>query len=322
MKKLILISVVFLTLTSCNSNKTERILIDSSGRMNHILMVINNDDWQGEVGNQLRTSLAKEALGLPQSEAIFHLNQISPRGFTSFLRSNRNVIFVNYGKKNSFLIKDNVYAKPQKIIQISAKNKKDLLQLIKDNEQKIVNEIKQGDLSIWQRKNLKKSKIHSELNAFKSLGFNMKIPHKYEIVQDSTDYVWLVKDIPEGYLNLLMYSVPITSEAIENGENIIADRDKRGHYVPGSNDTHMITEPAFSPYKFDVILDGKKTYETKGKWMMIDDFMAGPFLNYSIVDKKNNRLLVVEGFTYAPNINKMNYMFELEAILKTVKLNY
>jgi hypothetical protein len=227
MKNLILLSIVLLTLMSCDSSNNEPILIDSSGRMNHILMVVNNDEWQGEVGNELRKSLAKEALGLPQDEAIFHLNQISHRGFTSFLRANRNIIFVSYAKENSFVIKKNVYAKPQKVIQITAKNKTDLLQLIKDNAQKMVSEIKQGDLAIWQRKNLKKSKIYSKLNAFKSLGFSMKIPYKYEVVQDSMNYAWLVKDIPEGYLNLLMYSVPITSEEVENGENIIAYRDKR-----------------------------------------------------------------------------------------------
>ncbi|NQY06084.1 MAG: DUF4837 family protein, partial [Flavobacteriaceae bacterium] len=47
----------------------------------------------------------------------------------------------------------------------------------------------------------------------------------------------------------------------------------------------------------------------------------GPYLNYIIEDKKNNRLLVIEGFTYAPRLEKRNYMFELEAILKSVKFN-
>jgi len=49
--------------------------------------------------------------------------------------------------------------------------------------------------------------------------------------------------------------------------------------------------------------------------------MAGPFLNYTVIDKANNRLVVVEGFTYAPSINKRDFMFELEAILKTLKIN-
>ena len=49
--------------------------------------------------------------------------------------------------------------------------------------------------------------------------------------------------------------------------------------------------------------------------------MAGPFLNYAILDKKNNRLLVVEGFTYAPSVNKREFIFELEAIAKSLKIN-
>jgi len=48
--------------------------------------------------------------------------------------------------------------------------------------------------------------------------------------------------------------------------------------------------------------------------------MAGPFLNYTVIDKANNRLIVVEGFVFAPAVNKRNYMFELEAILKTLHI--
>ena len=48
--------------------------------------------------------------------------------------------------------------------------------------------------------------------------------------------------------------------------------------------------------------------------------MAGPFLNYIIKDPENNRLLVLEGFIFAPSTNKRDYMFELEAILKSLKI--
>ena len=49
--------------------------------------------------------------------------------------------------------------------------------------------------------------------------------------------------------------------------------------------------------------------------------MARPFFNYAIIEKKNNRLLVVEGFTYAPSVNKREFLFELEAIAKSLKIN-
>ena len=83
----------------------------------------------------------------------------------------------------------------------------------------------------------------------------------------------------------------------------------------------MITEEAYTPHIFEVTLDGKKAFETKGKWEVKGMYMAGPFISYTVVDKPNNRLVVVEGLTYAPSINKRDYMFELEAILKTLKID-
>ena len=83
--------------------------------------------------------------------------------------------------------------------------------------------------------------------------------------------------------------------------------------------TYMITEAAYSPYLFNIMLNGKKTYETKGTWELKNDFMAGPFLTYIIDVPKNNRKMILEGFTYAPATDKRDDMFQLEAIMKTVK---
>ena len=323
MKKVFLFTSILLLFISCDSKKGKRILVDSSGRMNHILVVINSEDWQGKVGDAIRKTLAKPVFGLPQEESTFHLNQISPKGFTSFLTANRNIYYVQYGKENSFKIKENVYAKPQKIIHITAKNKEDLIQLITSNASKITNVIQNADLKVYQAKNIKKYHNLETINVFKALNISMKIPVAYENSQDNSEYLWFVKDIPQGYQNILIYSVPITSKEDENGENIIATRDLKGHYIPGAKPEggmHMITEKAFTPQQFNVTIAGKKAYETRGTWEMKGDYMAGPFLNYTIVDKKNNRLIIIEGFTYAPNIKKRNYMFELEAILKTIKV--
>ena len=45
------------------------------------------------------------------------------------------------------------------------------------------------------------------------------------------------------------------------------------------------------------------------------------FLNYTVIDKKNNRLIIFEGFTYAPSVSKRAFVFELEAIAKSMKIN-
>ena len=90
--------------------------------------------------------------------------------------------------------------------------------------------------------------------------------------------------------------------------------------VKAVNHVLIIRDSAGNPVTFDAKIDGKKAYETRGKWEVKNDFMAGPFLNYTVVDKQQNRLIVFEGFTYAPSINKREFVFELEAIAKSMKI--
>ena len=83
----------------------------------------------------------------------------------------------------------------------------------------------------------------------------------------------------------------------------------------------MITEEAYTPFTIETEIQENVAFETRGKWEVKNDWMAGPFLNYVIVDKKNDRLLVLEGFTYAPSVDKRNFLLELEAIAKSVVIN-
>ena len=82
----------------------------------------------------------------------------------------------------------------------------------------------------------------------------------------------------------------------------------------------MITEKAYTPVTIETTIDGKKAFETRGKWEVKNDFMAGPFLNYIVQDKQNNRLIIMDGFAFSPSIQKRQYMIELEAIFKSLKV--
>jgi len=56
-------------------------------------------------------------------------------------------------------------------------------------------------------------------------------------------------------------------------------------------------------------------------WEVKKDFMAGPFVNYKVKDEKNDRWIIVEGFAFAPSLNKRDYMFELNTIISSFKQN-
>ncbi|MNR40388.1 hypothetical protein D3C85_1586700 [compost metagenome] len=82
----------------------------------------------------------------------------------------------------------------------------------------------------------------------------------------------------------------------------------------------MITGEDYAPYFSITTLNGKKTFETKGTWELKNDFMTGPFINYAIVDEVYNRILVIEGFCYSPSNQERDLMLELEAIIKSVRI--
>ena len=80
----------------------------------------------------------------------------------------------------------------------------------------------------------------------------------------------------------------------------------------------MISEKAYSPYFLQTKIDQKQAFEIKGTWQLKNDFMSGPFINYAIKDTKNNRYLILDGFTYNPSKSKRDLVFELEAMMKSV----
>lgn len=308
---------------SCDTGNQKKTLKEANGRINNLLIVMKNSEWQGEIGDELRKFIAEPVVGLPQPEAQFEVTQVPLENFGSMFKATRSILNVGITGKNSFIVANEVYASPQKIITITGKTKEDLINEIKKNSQKIIHIFKSSDLESVRRRILKKHWNVENIKTFESQRFSVTIPRNYRKVEDNGEFVWYRYHLNGGNsMELFAYSVPITSEDDENGNNIVAIRNAFGkRNIPGQiEDSYMITEKAYTPHIFEVELDGKKTFETRGKWEVKNVYMAGPFLSYSVVDKKNNRIVVVEGLTFAPGINKRDYMFELEAILKTLRI--
>lgn len=323
MKKFSIILVITLLFFSCETGENKRVYKASNGRINHLLVVMKNSEWQGELGDELRKVIAEPVLGLPQPEAQFEVSQVPPDSFSNMFRATRSVLMIGIGEDNSFNVATNIYAAPQKIITIIGKTNEELINEIKKNGKKMVSIFKEADLISVQKNTLKDYWDPTKISTFVKQGYSLKIPKTYSKVEDNGDFVWYRYHLNgDNSMEFMAYTVPITSEDDENGNNIVAIRDAFGkENIPGQiEDSYMITEEAYSPHIFEVELDGKKAFETRGKWEVKNVFMAGPFLSYTVVDKPNNRLVVVEGLTYAPSINKRDYMFELEAILKSLKI--
>lgn len=324
MKKVIILFLNFLLFVACAPNEKNFVLQKSNGGINQILVVMNHNLWKGVEGDELRKVTGEEVLGLPQQEPQFDVTQIPVNAYKNLFTSQSKILIVKLGKKDDFNIKTNVFAAPQIIISITAKTKNNLIKLIQENKETIITKFKNLDIQRVQEKLRERKFDISQLKTFKNIGISLEIPSTYRKVDDTGDFLWFRNNLKQGQsINLLVYQLPINSPDDELGKNIVAMRDTIGKkYIPGQYDgTYLITEAAYSPHTFIIEMQGKKAFETRGKWEVKGDFMAGPFLNYTIVDKPKNRLIVIEGFAYSPTTNKRDFMFEVEAILKTLKIN-
>ncbi|MCR9183383.1 MAG: DUF4837 family protein [Flavobacteriaceae bacterium] len=322
-KHLVFVAFLFLALISCEETKEQKqaMLPASSGNINNLQVIIDDILWEGEVGEAIRKNFAATVDGLPQEEPLFSINQLPPNSFDGFTQKNRLFIYVKKGEEKQFKYAIDYYAKPQNGIFISANSNEDLIQLIDEKANEMIQSFHKTEIKEKQRR--MSLSLFDSKPVKDSLGVSFIAPSVYRIGKLTNNFAWLRKDIRSGDLNLLIYEMPLNYFQNDSTriKDIIKMRDSIGKtHIPGPVDnSYMITEKAYSPYLFESEVNGKFAYQTKGTWEVYNFFMAGPFVNYIIRDEQNNRNLVVEGFTFAPSIDKRDYQFELEAIIQSFK---
>jgi hypothetical protein len=329
MKKLLTLFTLAITFIACKSDgkTSDFVLPSSSGNTNKIMVVMDGNLWLGKPGDELRTVFGEHQVGLPQPETLLSVSQIDPAGFRGFVRNGKALLILKTGQKEQITSIKNKYAQPQIIITATAKDEEGLINLIRSRGKEIIKLFKDADIKFIQSVFNKERLDPTKFKTLQNLKITLNIPDRYKLVEDTGEFLWLRHHLKSGIArgdgtnNILVYSVPLEDEN-KVVDNITAIRDTIGKkYIPGSKEgMYMITEAAYTPFTYEAEIDGKKAYETRGKWEVKNDFMAGPFINYTVIDKKNNRLIVFEGFTYAPSINKRDFIFELEAIGKSLKI--
>lgn len=326
MKQYVFLSILTAFIfTACNNGKSsssDLVVTSSSGNINNVSVVLENEKWEGFIGEALRETLAAPVDGLPQEEPIFSLNQMPPEAFSGFVRKNRLFIKIENGKPAGFKTYNDPFATPQSGVLISGMNNEEIVNQIKQNSDEIIKLFKSTEIREKQRRMRKSLNDDSKLE--NQFGVSLIFPSAYRYAIEEDDFFWIRKDIPKGMMEIMIYEVPLN--VIERDTNIIGNiikmRDSIGKaHIPGPVEgSYMITEEAYAPYLFTTEIDGKFAYETRGTWDVKNAFMAGPFINYAVRDEANNRYIILEGFAFAPASAKRDNMFELEAILKSAMI--
>lgn len=328
MRNFVWIFVLFLSLFSCKNPNDKKLLPGSIGRYNELMLVINPEDWGGVIGQELRKHIEADVPGLPQPEPQFDVTHIPHQGFEGFLKHNRNILSIEKADKTDLVVTRDVFAKDQVYIHIKGGDKAAIVDLIREKGDSVVKLFKEQDLKMLQKSLTKHSYKPKSIRFFNEQKLRLKIPVDYTKVDDVEDFVWFRKDLKHygyninGGMDIFAYTLPLTVPFSQIKDSIISIRNNTGkkHIPGGPEGSYLITEAAYTPHIYNTTLDGKPAYKVLGKWDMYKDFMAGPFVSYFVYDESHKRLVVVEGVVYAPIIKKRDFIFELDAIIRSLHM--
>jgi hypothetical protein len=310
-------------LLGCSSSQkgNPKIIPDSSGNINAVTVVMPEKSWNGSLGEKVRTLFGSPYEGLPFDEPQFSLQYLNPKVFSGFARQSRNVLWFVKDSLGQFQLMQDAFARPQIVALVKGNDADEQAFYLEENAALIRQTLTENE-RIEKLRRIAKAPT-TETNLENRFGISLVYPSAYETVKDTTNFIWIQKPITKGHLNVIAYTLPLNALQQPLNESILKIRDSIGKcYVLGRlPNSYMITEKAYLPYFYKTKLNKKEALLTKGTWEVQNDFMAGPFVNYMVKDIPKQRWMVVEGFTFAPSTSKRDYMFELNSILSTLKIN-
>ena len=308
-------TLFFLIVTLSCSEDQQKLLPASSGNINNISVVTNDELWDGAVGEVIRENFSRPIYGLPQREPVFSLKHIPSKVFSGFATKSRTILKIDISENEGVFNFKNTYASPQRIIQITANSPEKIIEIINENLNSIFSTMYFNEIQEKQRrisKNLNKTAIIKN-----NIGVSLRFPSAYRVAKADTNFVWIRRDIETGSVNLFIHRYTNTTN-----QSIIDRRDSISKiYIPGPvENTFMSTDLLYTPNTQEINIGGKQVFETRGLWEIEGQFMAGPFLNYQIkLNDGENKHIMLDGFVYSPGSTKREYIFELESIMRSLK---
>ena len=319
----LLITLSILTLFSCKEGgKNKQIFMPSvNGKAGDVLIVIDKEYWESELGSELKSTLASEYPYLPQREPMFTVYNTTPssfNGYGSFV-SYRNILMVNIDKsfkESKITYQEDVWAAPQIVITVSAPDKDSAYDIITKDKEKIIGAIEQKERDRIITNVHKYQEIAIRDMILADFGGSPYFPQGYSIKKHIHGFSWISYETTYVNQGIFVYSYPYTGEEITLASVVDHRNEVLKQNVPGMRDNSYMTTSTMIMPGFKWIKYKNRTFaEVRGLWEVEGDYMGGPFVSHVFLDKDNKNVIVLEGFVYAPKFDKRNYLRHVESVL-------
>lgn len=303
--------------TAASRNAT---LPSSSGSPAEVLLVVEDKIWNGPVREALLNTFALPVAGLPQEEPLFDLVKLDPANFSNLLRRSHILVVVGLDSVVRKDINRNVYAFPQIVLKFSAPTQEELVRLLLTEKEKWRKTLIDFDLNFVRQK-FKKQNVGLPKD-LRALGYNMLLPTSFEPGLNETQTKIFWNRAMKSDQGIIIHYRPMPDSLAFLGTDVLALRDSLTQaFIPGEiPGSYMRTEDQVPPVITSTEIGGMFALEARGLWKTEGDFMGGPYLNYTVFDEANQRIITLDGFVFAPEMDKRRLMLELEALLTSFEL--
>lgn len=325
MKKIILsIITIAILFSACKEKDSSALLPNVTGKSGEVVLVIEPSLWDSDIGMEFKRKLSQEHPALPQSEPVFDLVHIPFTAFSNIFKTHRNVIITKIDKnlhEPKMIVQENLWAKPQIVVNVLAPDKSSLEALIRDNGDLFVDRITNKELKRYRDNYKKYEQISLTDKIEKKFGVRVAIPRGYTMDLDTTDFTWFESrgrgDVVQGIL-IYSYDKP---EVELTTDYLFAKRTQfTKRFVPGPIEgSYMTVERQTPAFRREIKVNGIDVIELRNLWKVENEFMGGPFISFSFVDEEKNKVINIDGFVYAPQFDKRDYLRQVEAILNSVQ---
>ncbi len=321
MRRIIIAAVLCLALLATGCKSRPPLLPTISGKAGEVLCVIEKSDWDGKLGEDVRSVLEAEYPFLPITEYMYTATNVSHGGFNDMFKIHRNIIFFDINPQvvtpGVKLINDK-WATPQCLLLVSAHTSEQADSIFLSNGSFIVDAIEQAERNrvIANTMQYENKDVYPQLEAV--FGGGVHVPSGYRLRKINGSFAWIALDRQYSTQGIFVYSYPVSGNDFIN-EEIIEKRDSVLKVnVPGMFDgTYMVTGTYWMPQTRYLAYKGMNFAETHGMWEVEGDFMGGPFVDHVFYSPDGKKIIVAEAWVYAPKYNKRQLLRQVESLLYT-----
>ena len=321
------------------------------GKLNEIVVIAERDMWEGAIGDTFKFYFGSAYPIMPTPEPIFDIRHFDMRDLTEApLRKElrtyviladlndtdsdiTRMVGVDLGENkydrtqtdqtfNSSVGRDK-WAKGQVLFYLFANGEDKLAEVIGNSFSGIATRVNKHDQEKLAQSVFGGTKDLEHMNVIQEkYGMNIQIPVSFNKALDVKDLTWFRRDDRDYALNLVFDKKSYTSESQLTKESIkdwISDFGETYVTSDQQGDKLVVNDSDLPIFDYTKEIKGAFTTEIRGTWEMTEEFLAGPFFGYSILNEKTNEVIYALAFISAPGKDKRDRMQQLEHMIHSLE---